>query len=128
MSKESNTAKGQLIELEKLTKKILRNSLKDNTLDYTVQISVSSNEPNTVKYAALISAPKDGVQPITYVFDNYSDLHAALVASEKEIDQEKVEVTFHESRINTYKTKIAAHEARLKEIEEGEPEIEMEAV
>ena len=131
MPKNDNNAKESLQELEKLVKKIIRKSLKDNTLDYTCQLTISNLEPGKVKYAAQISSPARGIQPITYVFDNYNDLKNALLESEKELDKEKIELVFHQSRINTYKTKIEAHEARIKAIESGEveeEEIEMEQV
>lgn len=126
-----NLVKEQLSELEKLVKKVIRKAIKNNTLDYTVQFTMSSSEPGKVKYAAQISSPANGVQPITFIFEKFEDLKNALIASETEIDTEKIELTFHQSRINTYKNKIEAHEARIKQIESGETEdddIEMEAV
>lgn len=124
------TNKENLLELEKLVKKILRKSLKDNTLDYTVQYSISSVNPGEVKYAAQITAPKDGVQPITFIFDSYNDLKNALTEAVDEIDAEKVELIFHRSRINSYKSKIASHEKRMDQIEKGETvdEVPMEEV
>lgn len=121
-----------MLKLEKLVKRILRKSLKDNTLDYTVQITTSSLEPSKIKYAAQISSPTKGVQPITFIFDNYNDLEASLKEAEKEINKKVVELTFHESRINSYKSKIEQHEARIKELNDPEHEedddIEMELV
>lgn len=121
-----------LQELEKLVKKVIRKSLKDNTLDYTVQFTLSNIEPGKVKYAAMISAPARGVQPITYVFHSFNDLKAALIESETEINKDKVEVAFHESRINSYESKIQQHKERIVQIEAGETEeddgIEMEQV
>ena len=113
MPQQSNNVKGQLLELEKLAKKVIRKSLKDNTLDYTIQFTVSSLEPGNVKYAALITSPANGVQPITFVYDSFDLLKAALEESEKEFNRQKVEVAFHNSRINTYETKILAHKERV---------------
>lgn len=120
MPKLDNEIRGSLRELEKLVKKILRKSLKDNTLDWSVQCTISSLEPGKVKYAAQISSPAKGVQPITFIFDKFEDLKNALAEAETEIDKTKVELIFHKSRINTYKSKIESHEARVKEIESGE--------
>lgn len=131
MSKQTNNEKEKLQELAKLVRKVVRKSLKDNTLDWTVQFTMSNLEPDVVKYAAQISSPAKGVQPITYVFSSFTDLKNALVESENEIDKDKVELAFHQSRINTYKSKIEAHQARVKQIEAGETEddeIEMEEV
>lgn len=132
MSKQTSNATESLRELEKLVKRIIRKNLKDNTLDYTVQFSMSSLEPGKVKYAAQISSPAKGVQPISYIFDTYNDLKKALEESETEIDKKKIEVVFHKSRITTYQNRIDAHEARIKQIESGEEDeledIEMEQV
>lgn len=124
MPKETTTASEQLRELEKLIKKIVRHSLKDNTLDHVVQISLSSQEPEQVKYSAQISSPAKGVQPITFVFDNFNDLKASLEASVKEINREDVELAFHENMLNTLKNRIEAHEKRIEEIKNGEFEVD----
>lgn len=138
MPKVNNSAREQLQQLEKLVKKVIRKSLKDNTLDYTVQITISSLEPAKLKYAAMISSPAKGVQDVIYVFDSYEKLEEALVQSEKELNRTKVEAAFHENRINTFKNKIQQHEARLVIItdpeykgdvdEDEDVEIEMEKV
>lgn len=130
MSKETKATNENLHELAKLIKRVVRKSLKDNTLDWVVQKTISSMEPDKVKYAAQISSPAAGVQPIIFTFDNFNDLKNSLIESEKDLDKEKVELVFHQSRINTYKTKIEAHEARIKQIESGEPDddIELEEV
>lgn len=126
MLKQSNNEKEMLRELEKLVKKIIRKSLKDNTLDYTCQFSVSSLEPEKVKYAVLISSPAKGVQPITFVFDKFEDLKNALVEAQTSIDKNKVELAFHQDRINSYESKIQQHKARITIIESGEDEDEIE--
>lgn len=133
MPQQNNSVKEQLLTLEKLVKKILRKSLKDNTLDYTIQFTVSSLEPGKVKYAAQISAPAKGVQPITFIFSKFEDLEASLTEAITGIDRKKVELTFHESRIDTYKSKIAQHEDRVNklndpEYDETEDNIAMEEV
>ena len=134
MPNKDNSVKEQLLTLEKLVKKVIRKSLKDNTLDYSIQFSVSNlEEPGKIKYAAMISSPAKGVQPITFMFDNYNDLEASLKLAEKAIDRKAVEITFHESRINSYKSRIAQHEDRMEKLndpdyDENEELIEMEMV
>lgn len=113
MPQANNNAKEQLLKLEKIAKKLIRKSLKNNTLDYTLQITVSSLEPSKLKYAAQISSPEKGVQPITFIFDDYKTLEASLEEAVKELNPIKVEEAFHENRINTYKNKIQQHEERL---------------
>lgn len=123
-----------MLTLEKLVKKVIRKSLKNNTLDYTVQFSVSNvDTPGKVKYAAMISSPANGVQPITFMFDNYKDLEASLKEAEKGVNKKEVELTFHQSRINSYNARIKQHEERMAklndpEYDEREEEIEMEEV
>lgn len=126
MPQVNNSAKEQLLKLEKLVKKVIRKSLKDNTLDYTVQATMSSLEPGKLKYAAHISSPSTGVQPITLVFDTFSMLEAALEEAIKEINPQKVELAFHESRVNSYKNKIKQHEQRMSVLENPnyDPEID----
>lgn len=116
--------------LEKIVKKIVRKSLKDNTLDYTVQISISNIEPDQVKYSTQISSPARGVQPITFSFNSFDALKTALEGSVDEIDRKAVELVFHENMINQLKNRIEAHEERVKQIEDGdfEYDIEMEEV
>lgn len=130
--KKSANAREQLSKLEKIVKKILRKSLKNNTLDYTVQISISSIEPSKVKYSAFISSPNKDVQPILFSYDNFEMLEAALLEAEKQYNPTTVEIAFHDSRINTYKNKIAQHEARKKQLEDPnykeEDEIPLEEV
>lgn len=136
MPKANNSAKEQLLTLEKLVNKVIRKSLKNNTLDYTVQITTSSLEPGEVKYAAMITSPAGGVQPITFVFDTYALLEGSLVEAAKELNPKKVEIAFHENRINSYKNKIVQHEERVANLKdpdftdeiEDDEDIEMEQV
>lgn len=120
--------------LEKHVKKIIRKSLKNNTLDYTVQFSVSNvDTPGKVKYAAMISSPANGVQPITFMADSFDELEAVLRAGIDGINKKDVELTFHQSRINSYTARIKQHEERMAKLndpdyDETEEEIEMEQV
>lgn len=133
MSQANNNAKEQLLKLEKIVKKVIRKSLKNNTLEYTLQITMSSISPSKLKYACQITSPATGVKDIIYIFDTFEELEAALLQSEKEFNPTKVEAAFHESRINTYKNKIQQHEARLVVINDPnygkeDEDIEMEEV
>lgn len=118
MPQPNNSVKEQLAKLEKLAARIIRKSLKDNTLDYTVQITMSSLEPGKLKYACQISSPANGVQPITFIFDSYKLLEESLKEAEKELNRPKVELAFHQNRVNTFKNKIEQHEARIKVLED----------
>lgn len=133
MQKPNNTARQQLLELEKLTKKVIRKSLKNNTLDYTVQITISSLDPGKLQYAAHISSPASGVSQITFVYDTFDLLLTALQEAEKKFNPEKVEIAFHQNRMNVYKSKISQHEQRVKVLESpdydpSDEEVPMEEV
>lgn len=132
MPKANSNEREKLLTLEKLVKKVIRKSLKNNTLDYTVQISVSSLEPAKVKYSAMISSPANGVQPVLLTYDAYEKLEEALKVAETTYNARNVEIAFHENRINTYKSKVAAHEARKAQLEDPsyneEDDVEMEEV
>lgn len=126
MPLQKNSAREQLLKLEKLVKRVIRKSLKNNTLDYTVQITTSSLEPGKVKYAAHISSPANSVQPITMVYDTFDLLLAALEEAEKQFNPRMVEIAFHNSRMNSYKSKIQQHEHRVNTLEhpDYDPEID----
>lgn len=134
MPQPNNSVSEQLHKLEKIVKRIIRKSLKDNTLDYQIQFSLGNlGEPGKVKYDVMISSPAKGIQPITFSFDNYNDLEASLKEAVDGINRKDVELTFHQSRINAYEARIEQHKARIEklndpEYDESEEEIEMEMV
>lgn len=134
MPKAPNSVREQLLLLEKLVKKIIRKSLKDNTLDYQIQFSLGNlGEPGKVKYDVMISSPAKGVSPITFSYTNYDDLVTALEAAIVGINRKEVELTFHQSRINSYESRIAQHKARMEKLndpdyDESEEDIAMEEV
>lgn len=105
-----------LLKLEKIVKKIVKNVFRNSQLDYAVQLSVSSVEPGIVKYSALISSPSRDVQEIPFRFDSYKELELALTTALKEFKYEDIEKTEVESRINVYKNKITQLEDYLAQI------------
>ncbi len=122
MPQVNNSAREQLLKLEKIVKKVIRKSLKNNTLEYTVQISVSSLEPGKLHYTAHISSPAAGVQPVTFGYPNFDMLLAALQEAEKQYNPTEVEIAFHENRMNVYKNKIKQHEKRVEELKNPDQE------
>lgn len=124
--KKSANAREQLSKLEKIVKKVLRKSLKNNTLDYTVQISISSLAPGQTKYSAMISSPNKDVQPILFSYDSYEMLEAALVEAQTAYNPRTVEIAFHNSRINSYEAKMEQHKERIKQLEDPEYDPEAE--
>lgn len=121
-----------LLSLEKLANKVIRKSLKNNTLDYTIQFTMSSLEPGKVKYACQITSPAQGVQPITFIFDDYKTLESALKKAAKDLNPREVEIAFHDNRINTLRNKADQHQARKDQLEDPnykeEEEIPMEEI
>lgn len=120
-----------MLKLEKVVRKIISKSLKDRTLDYTVQFSVSSLEPKKVKYAFMIQGTKKEVRIEPQAFDSFATTLAVAEGMVKTINPVEAEKTFHTSRINTYNTAIAQHEDRMKWLEEhpeGDEKIPMEKV
>jgi len=116
-----------VLELEKLCRKVIRLAFKDNTLDYTVQISATSLEPGVVKYGFMINGLKKEIQPIAMSFDTYAACKGVLEGLLNEVNTVELEKLFHQGRINVYKNAISSHEDRLKEIEENPEEAEEDA-
>lgn len=106
-----------ILEAEKIIKKIIRNVFKDSTLDYTVQVSASSIESGKIKYAAMITSPSRNVQEIPFVFDSFSELKAALESALKDFKYEDIEKAEVQSRINVYEAKVESLKEYLAEIE-----------
>jgi hypothetical protein len=131
-SNNENTVAKSVLELEKLCRKVIRLAFKDNTLDYTVQISTTSLEPGKVKYGFMINGLKKEIQPIAMSYYTYEECKVALEGLLKEVNPLEVEKSFHKGRINVYTNAISSHQERLDKIEKDglEPEdgIAMEEV
>lgn len=111
-----------VLELERLCKKVIRRAFKDNTLDYTVQISATSLEPGKVKYGFMINGLKKEIQPVALSFYSYNECKAVLEGLLENYDPVALEELFHRGRINVYKNAISSHEERLEQIKNGEVE------
>lgn len=125
--REVNVAEN-ILELEKLVKKVLRKAFKDPTLDYTVQISVSSLEPGKIKYGFMLNGLKKEIQPIAVSFYSYNELKNMLSALLTEVDLVALEKMFHQGRVNVYTNAISSHEDRLKYLEEHPDEAAEDAL
>lgn len=123
----------RILALEKICRKVIRVAFKDNTLDYTIQVAVTSLEPGIVKYGFMINGLKKEIQPIAMSYESYETCKAVLEGMLESINTVELEKNFHQGRINVYSHAITSHEERLKFLEEhpeGDPDddIEMEAV
>lgn len=116
-----------VLELERLVKKVISRGFNDNTLDYTVQIAVTSLEPGKVKYGFMINGLKKEIQPIAMSYYSYKDCKNVLEGLLNEINTVEVEKMFHQGRINVYENAISSHKERLQYIEEHPDEIKEDA-
>lgn len=125
--KQRPAVSDNILDLERLIKKVIRKAFKDNTLDYTVQISVSSLEPGKVKYGFMINGLKKEIQPIALSWESYAECKGVLEGLLTEVDTVKLEKMFHQGRINVYTNAISSHEERLKYIEKHPEEAKEDA-
>lgn len=102
----------QFFEVARIMNKILKN-LKNNTLDWTYQESISSIHPEKVTYAVQLEPPTPGLAPVTWVCDSYEELKTKLEASEKYLDVEAVEKAWHETEIKRCESLIKYHKESL---------------
>jgi hypothetical protein len=116
MPKQLNTT-DDLLKLERAVRKVIAKAFKDRTLDYTVQFSVSSLEPKVVKYAFMINGTKKEIRVEPQAFNSFKQALAVAEGMLTEIDRDKLERTFHESRIATHHAAAKQHEDRLKEMD-----------
>lgn len=115
---ESKTVKktndtNDLLKLEKVVRKVITKALKDRTLDYVVQFSVSSLEPKKVKYSFMINGTKKEVRIEPQSADNFATVMKIAEGMLENYDPVELEKTFHESRINSYKAASDQHQKRL---------------
>lgn len=116
---QPKTPTESVLELEKLVRKVIRLAFKDNTLDYTINISATSLEPEKVKYGFMINGLKKEIQPIAMSYYTYAECKAVLEGLLKEVNPIEVEKMFHQGRINVYNNAISSHKERLEEIEKN---------
>lgn len=106
---------------ERSLRRIIR-KLGNGTLDYTLQVSVDSTKPGLVSYAAMITAPAPGIQPITWIRNTGEELLHSLKLSEKTLDKDEVEKAYHRFQIAACKRTIEEHERKIQEIENSPKE------
>lgn len=99
----------------------IKKNLKNNQVDYTIQISLNSVSPEKIYYSAQIEAPANGLQPLTWIKESKRDLIDALKnTAEGGLNADDVEKAWHMAEITRAKTRIAYHEEAIKEIENHE--------
>lgn len=111
-------------DCEKEILKIKKN-LKNNQVDWTVQVSKSSLRPESVAYSAQIEAPANGLQPLTWVKDSAEELYNALKeTADKGVKAIDVELAWHEAEIKRAEQLIKAHKMKIEEIHEEKADSE----
>ena len=100
----------------------LRNKFNKVDSDYVVQISISSVDPSTVKYAASLTAPANGLQPVAFIADSAQDLVKQIKTFTKNVDYKMIEIAYHKAQIDSCYRTIKGHEDRIKELEEEKEE------
>ena len=98
--------------VNKIVKKFNRNDL-----DWTVQVSINSTRPDRVNYCAQIEAPANGLQPLTWVKESFSELEEALKLAEKGLDQDAVDRAWHEADIQRAESLIKYHKQAIEELD-----------
>lgn len=112
-------------DLQKIEKAIvkLRKKVGRFDINYTVQAAISSVDPTVVVYAAQLTAPADGLAPITFIGDKgLDDLLEQIKLTTKNVDYEAVEIAYHEAQIKACDRTKLGHEERIKAIQNPEPE------
>ena len=117
----SKTYEAELRQLEKEARK-LRNSLKRNDLEYTVQVSIKSDSPGMINYALSMPSPAAGLAPIMFLTTSIEDLSTIIKAAQKKFDPALVERSYHEAQIEACKNTIKGHEGRLQDMDKEENE------
>lgn len=108
-------------KIEKLMVK-LRNKIKRVDLDYTVQVSSNSTDPTKIMYAAQMTAPANGLAPVTFVDENANVIIENIKMLIKSLDYDAVEIAYHQAQIEACKRTIKGHEERLAELENKDSE------
>ncbi len=107
----------------------LRNKLKKVDMNYTVQVSISSTDPTTVIWQALVTPPANSLAPISFIEKSPGDLIDRIKATTKAVDLEAVDKAYHESQIEACKRTIKGHEEYIQELMESKrPDEESKSV
>lgn len=110
---------------KKLVRQIIKN-LNDATLEWTIQVSMSSVDKGKLFYSAQISPPHQALEPITWIKSSAQDLINALEASAKHLNQDEVHKVFHRTEIERARNIMKIHEAHLKKLKKPSEKTESE--
>lgn len=92
-------------------------------LDYTVQASINSTKPKAVAYAAQLTPPSPNLAPITFIsHTGTEDLMKQVSAFLEDVDQDKVEIAYHEAQIVACNNTIKAHQDMIEKVKNKKQE------
>lgn len=113
----SDTIKQTMLKAEKLAIKI-KKKIKRNDLDFSVQVSLSSQDPGKIYYALQITPVAEGIAPMTFIKQSEEEFIEAIEAQLENLDAQVIEESYHESQIAHAKRTITFHEERIKSMKE----------
>lgn len=125
MAKEKTQTVDELQKVEAALVK-LRRKMGRADINYTVQVSIASTDPRVVRYAAQMTAPADGLAPVTFIGDSADELVAKIKIAAKNIDYDAIEVAYHEAQIQSCERTIVGHKERIETIKNPPKEAEGE--
>lgn len=100
----------------------IRKKLNRPDLHFSAQIGVdSSKNDNVVTYAAMISPPREGLAPITFASLDKNDFIEKLKNFlDNEIDEQTVEIAYHEAQIVANERSTTHHQEQIEKIKNPE--------
>jgi hypothetical protein len=99
----------------------LRNKVGRSDLDYTVQVSISSTDPTVLSYAAQMTAPANGLAPVTFIEKTPEELIKKIREATKHINYDEIEKAYHKAQIEACHRTIQGHQDRITELDPPAP-------
>lgn len=106
---------------ERLAIKI-KKKIKRNDLDFSVQVSVSSQDPGTVYYALQITPVAEGIAPMTFIDPDADKFIEKIEKQLENLDPTMVEKEYHKAQITHAERTITFHKERITEIDKENEE------
>ena len=110
-----------MLKAEKLAVKI-KKKVKRNDLDFSVQVSVSSQDPKKIYYALQITPIAEGIAPMTFIDSDADEFIAKIERQLENLDPNLIEKEYHKAQITHAKRTITFHEERITEIDKENEE------
>lgn len=108
----------KILKARNLVNKIVKQMGRQD-VDFTVQVSTNSIHPDKLAYCAMIEAPANGLQPITWVCGSMEELLEKLETASKGLDADAVARAWHESEIKRAEALKRYHEEAIQTLDES---------